>query len=175
MTQYIEQYWPDVMQNGLNTLKPAIFGGGITVIGAVVQGNAPVVFTTTGALTAAQSGSIVQWNAAAGFTITLPAPVVGLTYSMSVGVSVTSSNHKIITNAASVFLLGGLQLGSVAGTNAITVPADGSTIRAVTMNGSTTGGLIGTNFNLTCISLTQWIVEGTVAGSGTVATPFATS
>lgn len=175
MTQYAESYDANIAQNGFNTLKPATFGGGITVTGAIVQSNAPVVFTTTGALTAAQSGSIVQWNAAAGFTITLPTPAVGLSYQMSVGVSVTSSNHKVITNSASVFLLGGLQLGSVAGTNAITVPADGSTIRAVTMNGTTTGGLIGTNFNLTCISLTQWVVEGLVAGSGTVATPFATS
>jgi hypothetical protein len=42
-------------------------------------------------------------------------------------------------------------------------------------NGTTTGGLLGTWFRFTALSTTQWLVTGIDQGSGTVATPFATS
>lgn len=170
MVQLLESMLPGVQSDGLNTNKPVTFGS--TVTGAL---NTVTALTTTAALTAAQSGSIILWNAAAGFTITLPAPVVGLQYTLAVQVSVTSSSHKIITNAASVFLLGGVLMSEAAGTTNLIGLADGAASRAVTMNGTTTGGLIGTTFNLYCISATQWLLEGIVAGSGTLATPIATS
>jgi hypothetical protein len=53
--------------------------------------------------------------------------------------------------------------------------ADGTTIRSISMNGTTTGGLLGTWFRFTALSTTQWMVTGIDQGSGTVATPFATS
>ena len=53
-----------------------------------------------------EAGALVFWDAAAGFTITLPAPVLGMDFEVGVATSVTSSNHKIITNAATVFMLG---------------------------------------------------------------------
>lgn len=133
----------------------------------------PLTAATT--LVASQSGAIVLWNAAAGFTITLPAPIVGLTFSFGVQVSVTSSNHKVISDATTTFILGGLAMGEAAGTTTLEALFNGTSHRAVTMNGSTTGGLIGTFFNLTCISSTLWLLEGIVAGSSTLSTPAATS
>ena len=38
-----------------------------------------------------------------------------------------------------------------------------------------TGGLTGQRIKLTAISATQWAVTGVLFGSGTLATPFATS
>lgn len=144
--------------------------------GAVGQVMNIMTQTTTTVLTAAQTGSLVLWNAAAGFTITLPAPVVGLNFSFGVLTSVTSSNHKLITDAGTTFLVGGLVMTESADTNAgLGAAFDGSTDVAVTMNGTTTGGLIGTFFNVYCVAATKWMVEGIVYGSGTLSTPAATS
>lgn len=131
-------------------------------------------------LTADQSGAEVVWNAAAGFTITLPAPVVGLRFRFRVGVTNTSSNHKLITDAATTFLKGSV-LQAVEDTTPGANPGpkdfllNGSTHVAITMNGSTTGGLFGTWLEATCISSTVWLVTGYVKGSGIIATPAATS
>lgn len=176
MSNLLENALPVVMSDGLNTNKAAVFGGPVTFMSSVVGGLQTVsTYTTTQALTAAQSGSVILWNAAAGFTITLPAPVVGVQFLLAVLTSVTSSNHKVITDASTTFLVGGLALGEVAATTAPLFPANGSTIRSVTMNGTTTGGLIGTYMELTCINSTQWLIQGQVLGSGSLATPFATS
>ena len=51
---------------------------------------------------------------------------------------------------------------------------NGTTHLTITMNGSTTGGLIGTVIDFEGISATQWLVNGLVVGSGTLATPATT-
>ena len=53
--------------------------------------------------------------------------------------------------------------------------ANGTTIRALSSNGTTTGGTIGDRYKVTCISATQWAIDGQVVATGTAATPFATS
>lgn len=188
MLNLMENSFPIVMSDGIATNKNVTVAGSANfdmsgstgtfkfptgaILGALQTTS---TYTTTQALTAAQSGSIILWNAAAGFTITLPAPVVGVQFLFAVLTSVTSSNHKVITSGSSIFLVGGVSMGEVAATSAPMFAADGSTIRSVTMNGTTTGGLIGTYMELTCINSTQWLVQGQVLGSGTLATPFATS
>jgi len=52
---------------------------------------------------------------------------------------------------------------------------NGSTHVAVSMNGTTTGAVKGTKLRFTCLSATNWLVQGVIQGTGTVATPFATS
>lgn len=179
-----------VRDAGLNTAKASNLAGflvdtsgNVTVPGTLKVAGAQTGSlvnildqTTTTALTAAQSGSLVLWDAAAGFTITLPTPAIGLTYEFAVATSVTSSNHKLITSSASIFLYGGLVMTEAADTNAgLGALFNGSSHVACTMNGSTTGGLIGTTFSVTCTSATLWLIEGIVAGSGSLSTPAATS
>ena len=53
--------------------------------------------------------------------------------------------------------------------------ANGSTHIAATMNGTTTGGIIGSFLEFTCVTSTLWVVSGTVVASGTPATIFTTS
>ena len=138
---------------------------------SVVSGSGATV-----TLTQAQSGSLILLDRAAGIVFTLPAPVAGTTFRFAVLTSVTSNNYKIITNAGTVFLLGYLMSIDTDSANAVVgFTADGSTIVACTMNGTTTGGLKGTYIELTCLSSTIWQVTGTDLGNGTVATPFATS
>jgi hypothetical protein len=43
------------------------------------------------------------------------------------------------------------------------------------MNGTTTGGLTGSRFILTCTATSRWNISGVLYGSGTLETGFATS
>lgn len=130
----------------------------------------------TRTLTAAESGSVVFLNRAAGITVTLPNPVAGTTFKFFVGTSVTSNAYKIITDAGTTFLVGAITNVDTDTSNAVAAfTADGTAHRAIDMNGSTKGGLRGTYFELTCISSTRWLVTGTNLGAGVVATPFANS
>lgn len=73
MTQYLEQFIPAVAQNGLNTLKAAIFGGGISVAGASTRTFTAAAVNTSATLTAAQvAGGYITTTSAAGVTMTMP-------------------------------------------------------------------------------------------------------
>jgi len=135
----------------------------------------------TVALVAQQSGMQIVFDRAAGITFTLPAPppvANGESYYFDffVKTSASGGNYKVITNSSSVFLMGSLMNIDTDSSNAVAAwTADGTTIRAITMNGGTTGGLLGTWFRIVSVSPTQWSVYGIDQGSGVVATPFATS
>lgn len=130
----------------------------------------------TRTLLAEESGALVVLDRAAGIVVTLPSPVVGMQFTFLVSVSVTSNAYKVITNAASVFLVGGVIMGDVTvAQSGDYFEADGTTIVALSADGATKGGLIGERFTVTCISSTQWAIEGVCHGAGTLATPFATS
>lgn len=125
-----------------------------------------------------ESGSVSQFDVATGVVYTLPvitAATIGMEYEFAVTVAVTSNAHKIITADATTFLLGSLLSYTIATASPAGFAANGTTIRAVSANGSTTGGLVGERYKVTAISLTQWLITGIQVGSGTLATPFATS
>jgi len=147
--------------------------------GCIATGQHRQVIQSVGAtrtLLAEESGALCLFDRAAGNVYTLPAPVEGMQFEFSSTVLVTSNAYKVITNSASVFLVGSLTGGSLTVADAGDVfQGDGTTHVAVTMNGSTTGGLVGGSMKFTAISSTKWLVEGDFVASGTVATPFATS
>lgn len=123
-----------------------------------------------------ESGALCLFDRAAGNVYTLPAPQVGMQFEFSTTVLVTSNAAKVITDAATTFIVGSLMGGSLTVADSGDVfQADGTTIRSVSMGGSTTGGLVGGSFTLTGISSTQWRIKGDFVASGTVATPFASS
>lgn len=127
-------------------------------------------------LDALMSRAIALFDSAAGIVYTLPPANPGISIEFMVSVSVTSNNFKIITSAGTEFLTGGIVSDDTdSGDVATNFRANGTSHVALTMNGTTTGGLIGTRLRFTCLSTTLWMVEGVVNGSGTVATPFATS
>ena len=183
MVQLLENALPIVESDGLNSNKAAVMGGAWTMNGAITFNGTvtfagaqvkPVNGSAAGTtLTAAGSGATFLFDTAAGITYTLPAPVVGATYDFIVTTSVTSSNHKVITNTGAVLLQGAIT--SATTTASVFESVIGSSNISITMNGSTTGGLVGSNFTFKCLSAILWQVSGTNFTSGTTATPFATT
>lgn len=132
--------------------------------------------SSTRTLVAEESGALCLFDRAAGVVYTLPAPVKGMQFDFSTSVSRTSNSHKIITNSASVFLLGAYMAGDATiATSGDIFTGDGTTHVSINMSGDTLGGLVGGHLRFTAISSTQWFVEGLVIGTGTMATAFATS
>ncbi len=131
----------------------------------------------TASLSEADSGSLVLFDRAAGIVFTLPAACkVGTFFDFIVATSVTSNAAKVITGAGTELLTGSYVNVDTDTSNAVAAfTGNNSTHVAVSMNGTTTGGLVGTRLTFTKITATQWEVEGQVHGSGTVATAFATS
>jgi hypothetical protein len=137
--------------------------------------NLVTVAGSTQTLDAKDSGSLVN-IAVAATTITLPVAVAGLTFDFVSSVASTSS-QKIITAVGTELLVGSV-VGEDIDTGSVVVgwPAEAaSSYIAVIMNGSTTGGLIGSRLTFTCLSATRWLVEGVNRGNGTVATLFSAS
>lgn len=147
--------------------------------GCVADGFRRPIIQSVGAtrtLLAGESGAQCLLDSASGVVYTLPACSEGLQFEFLVTVDLTSNAYKVITSAGTEFLLGGVIMGDVTvAQSGDYFEADGSTHVAIASNGSTTGGLLGERFVVTCISTTQWTIHGVCHGAGTLATPFATS
>lgn len=124
-------------------------------------------------LTSGQTGSTVYLNTAAGDEIALPtAPADGTFFHFDVQTSVTSNNYVISAGGSDTFT--GYLFGSkVASDDSLFKASAALTDHTITMNGSTTGGLIGTSFTLTYQDAPNlWFVSGKTYGSAVLATPF---
>lgn len=142
------------------------------VVGPAANGAATLV--------AANSGSLNVFSTLTGDLFTLPTPAPGLQFNFFVAIANTSGAHKVITSGAAIYLLGAIVQNTVAATPAAndgpkTFTFNGTTHVAISMNGTTTGGLPGTSFSIRYYSATQWLIEGLVVASGIIATPAATS
>jgi hypothetical protein len=136
------------------------------------------ITASTKTITTAETGTLFLLNRAAGIVFTMPAPAVGLYYDFIVNTSVTSNAYKWSTATQGTdFFLGTLVGEDIDGTvtSGAGFTGNGTTHDNISMNGTTTGGLVGTQFRLIGISTTLWTCQGMVSGSGTIATPFATS
>lgn len=120
-----------------------------------------------------EAGALCMFDLAAGVAYTLPSPVIGMTFHFATSVTRTSNAHKFTTNLATEFLTGGVaSLNSAAATGEF-FAANGTSIVTLSMNGTTTGGIIGDRITITAISTTVWFVDGVTNTTGTAATPFA--
>ena len=126
-----------------------------------------------------QSGALIIFDSATGNLVTLPSPVKGMQFEFLVEIAATSNEHKILTKViASEFLLGSIISASetvAEGMDCFT--ADGTSNHvSISMNGTTTGGEVGSRFVFTALSSTQWLIKGVNQGSGgAVLDPFDSS
>ena len=134
-----------------------------------INGNAATL-----TLKAEDSGKTVLFNKADGCIVTLPASTPGLKFKFKVLVSVTSGAYGIYGAATSDLFMGGIISEDTDAANALVGFApDVSDDDRMAMNGTTTGGLIGSWFEVECIAAARWHIRGVNKGSGSVATPFA--
>lgn len=171
-----------VKTDNLSVTGTSLFTGAATfTVAPVFNGgrtdNIVDLAASTAAPTAAQSGSTFLFDRAAGVTVTLPAPVVGLQYTFIVVTTVTSNSYKIITDAGTTFVVGSLLAASdnLASKSFI---GNGTSHLAVTQaaaSSNSTGGIIGSQVTVRCVTSTLWEITGTVVASATPATPFTTS
>jgi len=147
--------------------------------GVKIPGEHQNVIQSVGAtrtLLAKESGSLCLNDVASGIVWTLPAPVAGMQFEFGTTVQRTSNSFKVITNSASVFLIGAVMAGDATiATSGDVFTADGTSHVAMTCDGDTKGGFVGERVIFRAISATQWYVHGLVIGTGTMATPFTTS
>ncbi|SRR5258708_608091 len=122
-----------------------------------------------------ESGALCLFDTSTGVTYTLPTPVIGMEFEFATTVAWASGVYKFITNLSTEFLLGSVTSVNNAATTGEAFLANGTTHRAVSMAGTTTGGFTGDHFRVTAISATVWFLEGLYSDSGTAATPIATS
>ena len=112
-----------------------------------------------------------------GMDITLPAVSsddAGLWIKIEVAVTVTSSDLVSVTAASGDLLEGSVYITKAtdAVANQTEFAADESYDLVFSMNGGTTGGLIGSWAKFTVNDNGYWTVEGQINGSGSLATPF---
>lgn len=157
------------------SLPRVVPGGPAAYLGTVRQVIDAVTATSTRVLAPEESGALCLFDAATGMVFQLPAPVVGLWYEFAVRVTITSNASKVLTDAATTFMVGGAALVNSGATTAQFFAANGTTIRSINGNGTTTGGIIGDRYRVTCISATLWQVDAVMNQTGTAATPFATT
>jgi len=156
---------------GLTTFSgPVRSERGFTAVGstAVVAITAETTLTYTDHV-----GRIIEINDADG-AVTLPAitsDTIGATYKFFVGT--TASDLDIKTDGTDKFV-GNLVLAAAATSQARGfAPAASNDV--ISMNGTTTGGIAGSVVEVTAIATAEYLVTGTLLGSGTLATPFADS
>jgi len=138
---------------------------GFTAVGS----NAVVNITAETTLTYADHvGRIIEINDADG-AVTLPtitSDTIGARYTFFVGTAATDLD--IQTDGTDKFV-GSL---SVTGTTQKAfAPAASNDV--ISLNGGTTGGAVGSYVEVTALATTEYLVQGLLVGSGTVATPFA--
>jgi hypothetical protein len=134
-----------------------------------------VVGTSAATLTAADSGSVIMFNNATGYAVTLPPAAVGLTFRVFVNVTVTSGVARLAC-ATGDFFSGTL----FQGTDTTYLPAarvaNGTTHLAWEGDGSTTSGIAGDWFDIVATSSTVWqVIGGLCSATGTEATFWKTS
>ena len=174
------------------------FQGPIRSLGGIYQqGPASVVVITASTTLSpeAHGGRIISvgGSLAANLTLTLPTinasanPVSsgpgqdpstsnnqGVMYTIWVPTTISTSSLKIGTDGTDRYVGAILSIDTDT-TDAARGFVAGASDDFINFNGTTTGGVAGTFVQIYAITSLKYMVTGTVLGSGTVATPFATS
>ena len=120
----------------------------------------------TVSLTTGDSGKTLIIDRAAGVTVTLPTATPGLMYDIVLAATITSNSVTISCATGESFVGGVIQ-------SAGTIGNFGSSVGTIlTLNGSTTGGVVGSQLKLVCATGGKWIVTGVLLGTETAASPF---
>jgi hypothetical protein len=166
----VKTKWTDQIGNTLMELADS----GLILYKGVRHGvgHSAVVNTTVAlSLTAvAHAGRIVTASHTTGFAITLPEAIGnGDVYTVFYDTTVGSGNHTIVAPSSDTSFIGGASISTnISGVTIICNSGDDT----ITMNGGTTGGLLGTWFRFTDVASGIFMLEGFLCATGTEADPF---
>ena len=130
-------------------------------------------------LAATDAGKTIVFNAAAATLITLPEPELGMVFHFLTAVTATG-DHEIQAKNDGHGFVGGVNIESTSagGGDGFAANTNGAD-DFITMDGTTKGGMAGSYLRVVAIlnssAAACWAVTGNLIGSGTLATPFATS
>jgi len=111
-------------------------------------------------------------NDSNGGAMVLPAAATGKRITIIIGTDL-AGNLTITTAAVNQLFTGyAIMEATDAANNKTLFQPDGSNDDKITLNGSTTSGLVGDKIELTGISNTEWRVRATLSHTGSAATPF---
>ena len=148
------------------------FSGPVTSTNGFITGtgvNSTVTAATLTVTADAYNGQTINLSRAAGVTVTLPAATgSNAVYTFEVATSVTTNNNVIQVANATDVMNGFSSVAGTTGSVFSTLPASDT----ITMNGTTTGGLIGSYVQITDLAAGYYLVQASLVGSGTPATPF---
>ena len=148
------------------------FSGPVTSTNGFITGtgvNSTVTAATLTVTADAYNGQTINLSRAAGITVTLPAATgSNAVYTFEVATSVTTNNNVIQVANATDVMNGFSSVAGTTGSVFSTLPASDT----ITMNGTTTGGLIGSYVQVTDLAAGYYLVQASLIGSGTPATPF---
>jgi len=174
------------------------FQGPVRSLGGIYQqGPAAVIDITTSTTLSpeAHGGRIISvgGSLAAALTLTLPTinastnPITsgpgqdpntlnneGVVYTIWVPTTISTSSLKIATDGTDRYVGAVLSIDTDTSGAAVGFTA-GASDDFINLNGTTTGGVAGTFVTIVAVAALKYMVTGTVLGTGTVATPFATS
>lgn len=133
----LEDTLPDIRQDGLNTNKNVNFGGNLTVVGTVTEGNSitqyvPVAINSTATATAAQiAAGYITSTSGAATTITLPTgTLLGTQLGAKQGTTTlfyidntAGANTVTVAVAVNGILSAAAVAGATAGAGLLTVPS----------------------------------------------------
>jgi len=148
------------------TLNPVDHGGRIITVGGSLAANVVLTLPTINASTnPTTSGPGQDPNTLNN---------EGVVYTIWVPTTISTSSLKIGTDGTDKFVGSVISVdtdtsGAVVGFTA------GASDDFINFNGTTTGGVAGTWVQIVAVDALKYMVTGTVNGSSTVATPFATS
>lgn len=159
------------IKDRLGNTKLSFDEDGMRLHGSLKHAENGVVDVSSAAVTidASHAGKIITLNRAAGITATLPAAEgTGNVYTFFVGTTLTGSGIIQAASAADSF---GGGVGVATDAAGVTAPT-AATSDTLTMNGSTTGGIVGSMVKFTDVAAGKFMVEGQLVSTGSEATPF---
>ncbi len=137
-----------------------------------MSGYAPIAVTASRTLTRSDVGAPIVVNAAAGLTLTLPASSgSGDDFEIIIGTTVTS-NSVVVKVANATDVMRGVAANAADGGDTAVAFETASTSDTITMNGTTTGGIVGDRILLKDYAAGFWQVQVLGQATGTEATPF---
>jgi len=150
------------------------FSGPVTSTAGFISGSDSLVSVTADVTltSAAHAGRMMNLNVASGATVTLPAASgTGNVYRFFVQTTVTSNNYKIQVASADD-TMAGIAVVANDSDNTASIFETAAASDTITLNGTTTGGILGGQVELQDIASGVFRVLINQSATGTEATPF---